>query len=52
MNNTMTSEHIFTYTDIFQNKNSILEERVEEILNAWKFEGTYLEKFNYLKLLW
>ncbi len=28
------------------------EEKIEELLNIFKFNGRYLEKFNYVKLLW
>lgn len=50
----------FDYSDIVglkrqamrAHKSQFSDETIEEILNAFKFEGKYLEKFNYVKLLW
>lgn len=50
----------FDHTDVIETKRSAMrfhksqfdENTVNEIVDIFKFDGRYMEKFNYLKLLW
>lgn len=37
---------------LLAHKSQYDENSVQEVLDAWKFDGKYYEKFKYLKLLW